>query len=440
MRAPKPLSLIAYQWLMSLFHTQAPFVLRRRLQRGKEDPIRFRERLGRTDIARPSGTLIWLHGVSVGESLSVLPVIERLKAERPDVRFLLTTATTTSAEILAKRLGDIGDVIHQYAPIDTPQAVAAFLDHWQPDLAIFIESDLWPNLIGALQKRGIKHALLSARITEKTYRGWMRLKEAITYTLSGFDLIMAQDKESEARLKSLGDPVARHVAPQANLKTLGAPLADDEAVREALSAQIGARSVIVAASTHPTEDTYISSALETVVKAPDKPLLIIVPRHPVRAEDIRLDLEALGFYVAQRTKAEAITPDTHIYLADTLGELGVFFRLADVVIMAGSFSTGIGGHNPLEAMRLSKSVIFGPELYNWQAVYDEVRELSAGWQANSRDELRLIVEQLLSNPQAIETANTLARRLARKDGDTLPMVWRCLEPLLPPAPAQDEAA
>ncbi|OYW80327.1 MAG: 3-deoxy-D-manno-octulosonic acid transferase, partial [Asticcacaulis sp. 32-58-5] len=375
-----------------------------------------------------------------GESLSVLPVIERLKAERPDVRFLLTTATTTSAEILAKRLGDIGDVIHQYAPIDTPQAVAAFLDHWQPDLAIFIESDLWPNLIGALQKRGIKHALLSARITEKTYRGWMRLKEAITHTLSGFDLIMAQDKESEARLKSLGDPVARHVAPQANLKTLGAPLADDIAVRETLSAQIGARSVIVAASTHPTEDTYISSALETVVKAPDKSLLIIVPRHPVRADDIRLDLEALGFTVAQRTKAEAITPDTQIYLADTLGELGVFFRLADVVIMAGSFSTGIGGHNPLEAMRLSKAVIFGTELYNWQAVYDEVLELGAGWQANTRDELRLIVEQLLANPQTLETANTLARRLARKDGDTLPMVWRCLEPLLPPAPAQDEAA
>jgi 3-deoxy-D-manno-octulosonic-acid transferase len=440
MRSPKPFSLTAYQWLMSLFHTQAPFVLRRRLERGKEDPIRFRERLGRTDTPRPSGTLIWLHGVSVGESLSVLPVIERLKMERPDVRFLLTTSTTTSAEILAKRLAAVGDITHQYAPIDTPQAVAAFLDHWQPDLAIFIESDLWPNLIGALQKRGIKHALLSARITEKTYKGWMRLKEAITYTLSGFDLIMAQDKDSEARLKSLGDPVARHVAPQANLKTLGAPLEDDATTREALSAQIGARQVIVAASTHPTEDAYISSALEAMVKSADKPLLIIVPRHPIRAEDIRLDLEALGFTVGQRSKAEGITPDTQIYLADTLGELGVFFRLADVVIMAGSFSTGIGGHNPLEAMRLSKAVVFGPELYNWQAVYDDVLELGAGWKTGSRDELSLIVEQLLANPQAREAANTLARRLARKDGDTLPMVWRCLEPLLPPAPPQDEAA
>jgi 3-deoxy-D-manno-octulosonic-acid transferase len=416
-------ALAVYRAGMRLFHGFAPGLLKNRAAKGKEDPARFRERLGETRAARPDGPLVWIHGVSVGESLSALPVIERLRHERPDVTVVVTTATTTSAEILAKRLPE--GVIHQFAPIDTPQAVAAFLDHWRPGLAVFIESDIWPNLLGELTRRGVPHVLLSARITEKSFKGWQAFRGSMSKLLKGYNLIMAQDEASEARLRRMG------VLPgqQANLKTLGAPLPVDETALAALQTLTGGRRVILAASTHYGEDNILAKALEGFVSEGD--LLVLVPRHPIKAGDIRLDLESLGLHVAQRSLKEPIDARIHVYLADTLGELGLFFQLADIVVMGGSFLTSIGGHNPLEAARLGKSVITGPDISNWQGVFQSLLTAGGGWEVNGPTELRFLVEQLRAAPAAVRTADEAALAVSREEAGTLDRVWTALLPLLP---------
>jgi len=412
-----------YAGLMRGLHALAPGLLKGRVAKGKEDPVRWPERLGSTSTARPDGDVVWFHGVSVGESLSALPVIERLRAERPDLRVLLTTATTTSAEILARRTP--AEVIHQFAPIDTPQAADAFLDHWRPALAVFIESDIWPNLLAGLRRRGVAHALLSARITEKTYRGWQTWRGAMRKVLAGYSLVMAQDSDSDRRLKAMDVTTA----PVANLKTLGLPLNVDEMALSALDALIGDRRVILAASTHYGEDALIAHAVEAYVR--DGDLLILVPRHPIRAAEIRLDVEALGLHVAQRSRKELLAPSTQVYLADTLGELGLFFSLADIVVMGGSFQNGVGGHNPLEPARLGKSVITGPDIYNWRGIFDELIEAGGAFRVEDAAGLGFLVGELRQKPEAVVVADRNALDVSRREAGTLDRVWTALWPLLP---------
>jgi 3-deoxy-D-manno-octulosonic-acid transferase len=229
-----------YAFVMAQLHRLAPSLLESRAAKGKEDLGRLGERLGDTKYERPFGSLVWFHGVSVGESLSALPVLDALIALRPDLRVLMTTATTTSAEILKRRLPE--GVIHQYVPIDTPQAVKAFLDHWRPDLAVFIESDLWPNLLAELDNRRIKRILLSARITQKTYEGWRFIRGLMRGLLEGFALIMAQDKDSLRRLSEMSQTLK--LKGIANLKLIGGVLPDLPEARQTLSAKLNNRLVI----------------------------------------------------------------------------------------------------------------------------------------------------------------------------------------------------
>ena len=417
------LGLKLYAGLARLVHAAAPGLLQGRARRGKEDTARWRERLGETQMPRPEGAVVWFHGVSVGESVSALPVIEKLRAERPDLSIVITTATTTSAEILARRLP--AGAIHQFAPIDTPQAAAAFLDHWRPALAVFIESDIWPNLLSGLTRRRVPYALLSARITEKTYNGWQALRGAMQQVLSGYSLVMAQDRASEQRLQAMG--VA--TAPPANLKTIGAPLDVDDAALAALDAIVGERRVLLAASTHYGEDALIAHALEPYIR--DGDLLILVPRHPLKAADIRIDIEALGLHVAQRSLKEPLAASTQVYLADTLGELGLFFSLADLIVMGGSFQSGVGGHNPLEPARLGKSVITGPDTFNWQGVFDELIEAGGGFRVEGAADLAFLAGELRARPEAIAAADRCALEVGRREAGTLERVWSALSPLLP---------
>jgi 3-deoxy-D-manno-octulosonic-acid transferase len=412
-----------YAGVTGLLHALTPGMLKGRVKTGKEDPVRWRERLGETAMPRPDGAVVWFHGVSVGESLSALPVIERLRAERPDLCVILTTATTTSAEILGRRLPE--GVIHQFAPIDTPQAAAAFLDHWRPGLAIFIESDIWPNLLSGLAARGVPHALLSARITEKTYQGWQAWRGAMRQVLSGYSLVMAQDRASDERLKAMGVTTG----PMANLKTLGAALKVDDTALSALDALIGERRVILAASTHYGEDALIAHAVEAYLR--DGDLLILAPRHPLKAGDIRIDIEALGLHVAQRSLKEPLAGTIQVYLADTLGELGLFFRLADLVIMGGSFQSGVGGHNPLEPARLGKSVITGPDTFNWQGIFDALIEAGGAFRVDSAADLTYLVGELRAHAEAVTTADARALEVSGREAGTLDRVWSQLVPLLP---------
>ena len=423
-------ALIVYRLLTRLLEPLAPRLLDARARQGKEDPVRVDERLGLTTVARPAGDLVWLHGVSVGETLSLLPVVERMRRQRPDLTVLVTSGTLTSAQLMASRLP--AGVIHQFAPVDAPRAVAAFLDHWQPSLAVFVESELWPNLILEARRRGVKLVLASARITEKTVEGWRRFPGAVRRILSAFDRILPQDETSAARLHSLGARIDGHV----NLKLSGDAPPHDSAAFTRLSAAIGDRPVVVAASTHDGEEIAIVRALD---KLADRLCLILVPRHPARSADIATALTRDGYRFARRSQGHEPDRDTDLYLADTLGEMGLFLRLADVVVMGGSFSAvlekpPVGGHNPLEPARLGKPAVTGPDMSNWAAVTDALVEAGGLAVVQAPWGLPAILAPLLADTDAARAMGERGRRAAAEAGSGLDRLWETLAPLLPAAP------
>ncbi|WP_298162975.1 3-deoxy-D-manno-octulosonic acid transferase [Brevundimonas sp.] len=423
------LPLVAYRLLTRALEPVVPRLLDARVKQGKEDPVRVDERLGVAGVARPDGELIWLHGVSVGETLSLLPVVERFVKARPDLTVLVTSGTVTSAELLARRLPP--GVIHQFAPVDAPGAVAAFLDHWRPSLGVFVESEIWPNLILAARDRAIPLALVSARITEKTAAGWARFPASARELLSAFRVVMPQDDTSAARLQSLGS----RVDGQVNLKLSGAPLPHDASAFTALSAAIGDRPVVVAASTHEGEEIAIVRALDHIA---ERLCLILVPRHPERGPEIATALTRDGYRFGLRSRGSQPTGETDIYVADTLGELGLFLRLADVVVMGGSFGSFLGrepwgGHNPLEPARLAKPAVAGPDASNWLAVTDDLVRAGGLALVATPGDLPGVIAPLLDTPAAARAMGERACRAAADVGAGLDRLWDGLQPLLPPA-------
>jgi 3-deoxy-D-manno-octulosonic-acid transferase len=366
-----PLSLRLYAAAAAAAEPLAPALLRRRARRGKEQTERLGERLGRASLARPEGPLVWLHGASVGEGLSLLPLIEALAQTRPDVTILVTTGTVTSAELMARRLPP--GVLHQYVPVDGPRAIGRFLDHWRPKAAVFVESELWPNLLAAAKARGVRLALLSAKLSDRSFRGWSRLRGAARWLWGGFDLLLAQDARAFDRLTALGARPAGY----ADLKYGAGPLPVDATLLAALKAQIGERPVIVAASTHPGEDEIVlqrfAAAADSEPRAAKRPLLVIVPRHPERGAAIADAAETLGFQVTRQGAGEALD-DAEVHVADALGELGLWYRLADLSVIGGSLIAGVGGHNPLEPARLGQPFVSGAHVENWRTAYDGLVE------------------------------------------------------------------
>jgi len=421
-------ALIVYRLLTRLLEPLAPRLLDARAKKGKEDPARVDERLGLASVARPDGVLVWLHGVSVGETLSLLPLVSRLRRERPDLTVLVTSGTVTSAAILATRLPS--GVIHQFAPVDTPGAVTAFLDHWKPSLALFVESELWPNLILEARRRGVKLVLASARITEKTVEGWRRFPGAARRILSAFDRILPQDDASAARLESLG----ARIDGQVNLKLSGEAPPHDPAAFTRLSAAIGDRPVVVAASTHDGEEIALVRALD---KLTDRLCLILVPRHPDRSADIAAALTRDGYRFALRSQGRELDRDTDLYVADTLGEMGLFLRLADVVVMGGSFSAAlekppVGGHNPLEPARLGKPAVTGPDMSNWAAVTEALVQAGGLAMVGAPWDLPAVIAPLLADDAEAKRMGERGRRAAAEAGSGLDRLWDAIEPLLPP--------
>ena len=424
------LALHAYRMLTRMLEPFAPRLLDARARKGKEDPVRVDERLGMAGVTRPAGGVVWLHGVSVGETLSLLPLVERLRQARPDLTVLVTSGTTTSAQLLARRLPP--GAIHQYAPVDGPDAVAAFLDHWRPCLGVLVESELWPNLILAAQARGVPLVLASARITEKTAQGWSRFPGAARRLLSAFVKVLPQDDASSQRLQALG----ARIDGQVNLKLAGGPLPHEPTDFTTLSAAIGDRPVVVAASTHEGEEIALVRALDRLA---ERLCLIIVPRHPDRSADIATALTRDGYRFALRSAGQPLTAETDLYVADTLGEMGLFLRLADVVVMGGSFAPAVGlppvgGHNPLEPARLGKPAVTGPDASNWQAVTAALAEAGGLAVVQTPGDLPAVIAPLLADPASAKAMGDRARRAAADAGSGLETLWREIEPLLPAAP------
>ena len=416
------LALSAYRLGSTLIEPLAGPLLRRRAAAGKEDPARLGERLGRASQPRPAGPLVWLHGVSVGEATSLLPLVEALRRDRPDITLLVTSGTRSSAELLARRLPT--GVIHQFAPVDGPRATAAFLDHWRPSLGLLVESELWPNLITQARARGVRLALISARMTEKSAQGWARAPGAARRLLQGFDLVLPQDSATAARLTGLGG----HVGPLLNLKRVGAPLPCDPEALAAMRAELDGRPVVLAASTHPGEEALVLEAFAALAVRRPAPMLILAPRHPERGEVVADLARQAGHAVGRRSLGE---PPGAVYVADTLGELGLFFRLADAVILGGGFVPGVGGHNPLEPARLGRAVVTGPEVFNAQAIFEEMSEAAAVLFAADAQALARHVAGLLDNPRIARRMGEAAQAVAQRGDAALDRALAQITPLLP---------
>lgn len=412
----------------------AHLVLARRAARGKEDRARLAERWGRTGAPRPAGKLVWLHAASVGESLSLLPIVERLLARLPHAQILVTTGTVTSARILADRLP--ARARHQFLPLDHPPSVARFLDHWRPDLALWVESELWPNLILETRRRGIPMALLNARMSARSAQGWQRARGLIRTMLGGFDLVLAQDAAQADRLKALGARAADTVG---DLKAAAAVPAAPGPVLDELKARVAKRPVWLAASTHEGEEELVAATHRALREHFPDLLTLLAPRHPARADQIAATLQDLR--LARRSAGASPAPDTEIYLIDTLGELGLFYRLAPIVLVAGSLGVpgSIGGHNPLEAAQLGCAVIFGPDTVNCAASAAALEQEGAALRLGEASALAETLSRLLADPDTVAKMGAAGLAVAETHRGVIDRVLHKLEPLIAPLVGPDHA-
>jgi len=357
------MSLAASAWraTATLIAPALPLYLRWRVRAGKEIAARLAERFGQA-VDRPAGPLLWLHAASVGETLSALPLIEALLAASPTLTLLVTTGTVTSASLLERRLPPAlaPRIRHRFVPLDVPRWAARFLDGWRPDAAVFVESELWPNLIAAIRARFIPLALVNGRMSERSVRGWRRAPGLARELLGAFRLLLAQTEADRTRFAALGATGAQCWG---NLKDAAPPLPADEAELARLHGLLADRPVLLAASTHPDEEKIVAAAHERLRPRFPALLTIIVPRHPQRGEAIARDLAVHG--LARRAAGEDPRPETGLYLADTLGELGLFYRLARLAFIGGSLVRH-GGQNPLEPARLGCPILFGPHTWNFE--------------------------------------------------------------------------
>jgi 3-deoxy-D-manno-octulosonic-acid transferase len=351
----------AYRLFSLAMTPLTPLLLARRLRRGKEHGLRLPERRGISAVARPPGPLVWLHGASIGELISVLPLIERIRAR--EINMLVTSGTVTSGGLAEQRLPR--DVIHQFVPLDVPKFVRRFLDHWRPDVALFTESDLWPNIMIETSQRGVPMILVNGRLSENSCRRWRHLPASIGDLLRRLDLCLARTPADAARFGELGAP---HVVTTGDLKLdVPAPPADP-AKLAAMKAAIGGRPVIAAASTHAGEEMAVIEAHQRLRASFPSLLTLIVPRHPERGTGVAEIAHAIGLKTRLRSRGELPDATTDIYVADTVGELGIIYRLAPIVFVGGSLIRH-GGQNPIEPAKLGAAILHGPHVWNFAEIY-----------------------------------------------------------------------
>jgi 3-deoxy-D-manno-octulosonic-acid transferase len=415
---------VLYRTLTRPLTPLALIYLARRRKRGKEHPIRFRERQGIAGGARPSGPLVWVHAASVGEAIAVLGLIEHLLDTRPGLEILVTTGTVTSARLLESRLP--ARARHQFVPADLPSWTARFFDHWHPDLALWVESELWPNLVFAANARNIPMVLVNGRLSARSYRRWRSWPGLIGPLLSAFELCLAQDQHQTERFRSLG---ARNVAAVGDLKAAAPALPFDRAEWLRLRDAIGFRPLWLAASTHAGEEKIAAHVHHDLAAEHPSLLTIIVPRHPARGDAIGAMLTEERLRIAQRTRGDPVTRDTQVYIADTMGELGLFYRLAGIAFVGGSL-VAKGGHNLFEAARLDCAVLHGPDMSNCAAMADALAAVGAAETVSGAAALAQAVSALLADQRLRTERADAARRVARSGLGTLDAVLERLAPWL----------
>ena len=364
-----------------------------RLLKGKEDKSRFCERLGFPKHARPEGKLIWMHGASVGECLSMLPLIHRLLELDPDMHIMVTSGTVTSAALMAQRLPE--RAFHQFIPIDSPWGTKSFVRHFHPDAVFWFESEFWPSLLAAIHQEQIPLVLLNGRISDRSFARWQKASGIIKGLLSLFTLTLGQSPENARRLQVLGSPNVDCIG---NIKYAASIAPFDEVELAKLKQQIGQRSAWNGASTHHNEEEQMADVHLALKKKYSDLLTICVPRHPNRANEIEAMCQKKGLLVARRSRGDTITEKTDFYLADTIGEMGLLYQLTDIVFVGGSLIP-FGGQNMLEPMRLKRATVIGPYAFNFREIVAEAKEHNALIEVADKEGLIQTIDKLLSLPE-----------------------------------------
>jgi 3-deoxy-D-manno-octulosonic-acid transferase len=398
--------------------------LARRRASGKEDSERFGERLGVSARPRPSGRLVWMHAASVGEATSLLPLMARMRQLWPGHAILLTTGTVTSARVMAERLPE--GAFHQYVPVDRMAYVRRFLNHWRPDLAVWAESEFWPNMVSETARRRIPLILVQGRISTRSFAGWRRHHRLIRRLLGDFTLCLGQTEADASRLRALG---AANAECRGNLKYAAPPLpARADALIE-MEHILQARPRWLAASTHPGEEEIAGEVHRRLRDRRKGLLTIIVPRHPERGPAIATVLGGSGLTVARRAAGEPVAPETEVYIADTIGELGLFYRLAPIAFIGKSLAAE-GGQNPLEAAQLGCAIVHGPHMANFAQIMERLAEAGASVAVTSAEELAAVVLRLLADDGERTRRAAAARAVAAAEAGVLDAVVDVIAPFM----------
>lgn len=426
--SPANFSYGAYRFLTGLSAPALSLLLSRRLANGKEIAERIEEKKGRPGRARPPGMLAWIHAASVGEVQSALILIRRLCAAYPDLRILVTTGTVTSARIVEDKLP--AGAVHQFYPLDHPRWTDSFLNHWRPDLVFWMESELWPNMLEGLRMRNIPAILVNARLSPRSLRSWRRMASLAARMLSSFRLILAQTADEARRFQSLGF-TGRAVATD-NLKYSAMLLPFDEAALDALRSATDGRALWVFASTHKGEESLAARVHAALTARFPNLLTVIVPRHPERREEIAQSLRDCGLALRFRGERNEKPQKTdELYIADTLGELGLFYRLCPIACIGRSFSDdGGGGHNPLEAAQLHCAVLHGPNVQNLQPIYDEMDAAGAAVRVENETAFAEILAGLLSDNVRLRQQQHAGAAFAQGKADVIGRVMAEVAPIL----------
>ena len=414
-------SLFLYQVCWILMSPILALLFLIRWLKGKEDAKRFKERLGIAGCPRPEGHFIWMHGASVGECLSMLPLIQKLLEEDKNLNIMVTSGTVTSANLMKKRLPE--RAFHHYFPIDFPGFTRRLIKHFKPDTVFWFESEFWPNALYAFKKEKVPLILLNGRISDKSFKRWKKLPFVIRPLLSCFALTLGQSPENEERLKKLGSPATACVG---NIKCAAPASPYSKEELQKLKQQIGKRFCWCGASTHANEEEMMADIhLHLKNDFPDL-LTICVPRHPDRADKLQEMFEKKGLRVARRSKKNAITADTQIYLADTIGEMGLLYQLAPIVFVGGSLIP-FGGQNMLEPMYWGKTVFVGPHAFNFRAFMSEGKKQKALREVPNAPALQEQIRYFLMHPEDAQKIGERAHKMAISEMAVLDRLYQLLQ-------------
>lgn len=421
---------------MALSTSALEKMLDKRVNQGKEDRYRLQERKGITTQQRPPGKLVWLHAASVGEAQSALILINEILDQHKDIHILMTTGTLTSARLMEQRLPE--RTIHQFIPVDHPKWVESFFNYWKPNMALWMESELWPSMLYEVKKRKIPAALINARMSMQSRTLWTFGYFLIARMLSGFNVILAQTGRDAGSFKSLG---GKNVINTGNLKYSAKPLSSEKEDLEQLQQAINGRPVWVYASTHNGEEE-IACRVHQILKSTQENLLtIIAPRHPERGGHIARLCRRFKVKASQRTRIKKLPkPEDEIFVVDTIGELGLFYHLTNIACIGRSFSDdGGGGHNPIEAAQLNCAILHGPKVQNFRDVYDEMDRADAAVQFNSKEELFYKLKEFMSDPALMKQAQEKSLEFTKEKERVLQTVMDNLAPVIDIALGEEKA-